>query len=158
MPDIAAWLQSLGLGKYVPEFERNEIDFEALPHLTQSMLAEIGLPIGPRAKLLAAIAELRSSASSHATSKQVARQDADLPVSRPEAERRQITVMFCDLVESTRLAASLDPEDLGLLIAAYQNASRTIITRYGGHVARYLGDGILAYFGWPLAHEDAAER
>jgi len=158
MPDIAAWLQSLGLGKYVPEFERNEIDFEALPHLTQSMLAEIGLPIGPRAKLLAAIAELRSSASSHATSKQVARQDADLPVSRPEAERRQITVMFCDLVESTRLAASLDPEDLGLLIAAYQNASRTIIARYDGHVARYLGDGILAYFGWPLAHEDAAER
>jgi class 3 adenylate cyclase/tetratricopeptide (TPR) repeat protein len=158
MTDIATWLQSLGLGKYVAEFERNEIDFEALPHLTQSMLEEIGLPIGPRAKLLAAIAELGSSARSDPASKTVAQPTADLAIPRPEAERRQITVMFCDLVESTRLATSLDPEDLGTIIAAYQRVGRTIITRYGGHVARYLGDGILAYFGWPLAHEDAAER
>jgi class 3 adenylate cyclase/predicted ATPase len=146
MGNVAAWLQGLGLGKYVKDFEDNEIDLDALPHLTESMLDKIGLPIGPKAKLLAAIARLSSSAAP-ATEAQ-----------REHAERRQITVMFCDLVDSTRLASCLDPEDLRLVMQAYQRACTAIIGRYEGHVARYLGDGILAYFGWPAAHEDAADR
>ena len=158
MPDIASWLQSLGLGKYAAAFERNEIDFDTLPLLTRSMIEEIGLPIGPRAKLLAAIAELVSSPSGGPTTDPANRPAQKSAAAPAEAERRQITVMFCDLVESTRLANSLDPEDLGLLMAAYQRACRAIIERYGGYIARYLGDGVLAYFGWPAAHEDAAER
>lgn len=158
MPDISIWLQSLGLGKYATAFERNEIDFDTLPHLTQSMLQEIGLPIGPRAKLLAAIAKLASSPAADPVSDPINQPTTETAVPRREAERRQVTVMFCDLVESTRLANSLDPEDLGSLIAAYQKACRTIIERFGGYVARYLGDGVLAYFGWPAAHENAAEH
>jgi class 3 adenylate cyclase/tetratricopeptide (TPR) repeat protein len=158
MRDIATWLQSLGLGKYAAAFERNEIDFDTLPLLTQSMLEEIGLPIGPRAKLLAAIAKLASSPPTALAGDPIDQPTVETAGGRPEAERRQITVMFCDLVESTRLATSLDPEDLGSLMAAYQRACRAIIERYGGYVARYLGDGVLAYFGWPTAHEDAAER
>jgi class 3 adenylate cyclase/predicted ATPase len=145
MGNVAAWLRGLGLGKYVKDFEDNEIDFDALPHLTESMLEEIGLPIGPRAKLLVAIARLASAAT-------------ETEAQREQAERRQITVMFCDLVDSTKLASRLDPEDLRSIMQAYQRACKAIVERYEGHVARYLGDGILAYFGWPTAHEDAADR
>ena len=158
MRDVAAWLQGLGLGKYARAFEDNEIDFEALPHLTESMLERIGLPIGPRAKLLAAIAGLASSPASDPENQREERATAESAVQRRQAERRQITVMFCDLVESTSLARRLDPEDLRSVMQAYQRACGAVIERYEGHVAQYLGDGIMAYFGWPAAHEDAAER
>ena len=138
MSDIVAWLERLGLGRYAPAFEENEIDLESLTHLTEDMLKEIGLPIGPRAKLLAAIAELASVPTSEA--------DRDAPLMPPEkrVERRQITVMFCDLVGSTALAKKLDPEDLRALMQAYQKTCGAVIERHGGHVAQYLGDGIMA--------------
>lgn len=158
MGDVAAWLQGLGLAKYVKDFEDNEIDFAALPHLTENMLEQIGLPIGPRAKLLAAISELAPSPATDRENKTQERVIAETSAHQEHAERRQITVMFCDLVDSTKLAGCLDPEDLRFVMQAYQRACRAIIERYEGHVARYLGDGILAYFGWPAAHEDAAER
>jgi class 3 adenylate cyclase/tetratricopeptide (TPR) repeat protein len=147
--DVAVWLAELGLGKYAQTFEDHEIDFEALPHLTESMLESLGLPIGARAKLLAAIKQL-------ADEKQ-GRRKSDRGTLMQGPERRQITVMFCDIVDSTRLARRLDPEDLRALMQAYQAAARTCVERYGGHVAQYLGDGVLAYFGWPAGHEDAAE-
>src|SRR3984893_10982050 len=152
MTDVAAWLQGLGLAKYARQFEENEIDLEALPHLTESMLDQIGLPIGPKAKLLAAISDLASSPGSYPENKREER------VPTETAERRQITVVFCDLVDSTKLAGRLDTEDFRSVIQSYQIACKAIIERYEGHLARYLGDGILAYFGWPATHEDAAER
>jgi len=148
--DVAAWLQELGLGRYAKAFADHEIDFAALPHLTEKMLEELGLPIGPRAKLLAAIGKL-GSAGSEATG-------AGPAAVRPQAERRQITVMFCDLVDSTKLASDLDPEDFKAVMQAYQTACGAVITRYEGHVSQYRGDAIEAYFGWPAAQEDAAER
>lgn len=148
MRDVAVWLEGLGLGKYARAFEDNEIDFEALPHLTDRTLEQIGLPVGARIKLLAAISALAPSPPSAAAQK---------GEERPIAERRQITVMFCDLVDSTRLARRLDPEDLRSVMQTYQKACRTVIERFHGHVAQYLGDGVMAYFGWPAAREDAAE-
>jgi len=153
--DIATWLQGLGLAKYAEAFADNEIDFDALPHLNESMLQQIGLPVGPRAKLLAAISELASSQPRVADHLPAAAGEA---AARPQAERRQITVMFCDLVDSTKLATRLDPEELRSVLEAYHRTCTAIVERYGGHVAQYSGDGILAYFGWPAAHEDAAER
>jgi class 3 adenylate cyclase len=152
--DVAAWLNELGLGKYARAFEDNEIDFATLPHLTEPMLERIGLPIGPRAKLLAAISEL---ASVPAADQERAREGPPA-VLRRQAERRQMTVMFCDLVDSTQLARRLDPEDLKAVMEAYQRACGAVIERYEGHVSQYRGDGIEAYFGWPAAQEDAAER
>src|ERR1700755_92429 len=129
MPNIAVWLQSLGLAKYEAIFERHEIEFETLPYLTPSMLEEMGLPIGPRARLLAAIGELAPPRSESAPSQSVdpaqnhvVQPKIERAEPRREAERRQITAMFCDLVDSTKLASSLDPEDLGALVAAYQRA------------------------------------
>jgi class 3 adenylate cyclase/predicted ATPase len=152
MGDVAAWLQGLGLSRYVRTFEENEIEFETLPLLTEGMLEQMGLPIGPRAKLLAAISELALSPRAGELAA------AETAAPREQAERRQITVMFCDLVDSTKLAGALDPEDLRSVFQAYQRGCRAIIERYEGHVARTFGDGILTYFGWPTAREDAAER
>jgi class 3 adenylate cyclase/tetratricopeptide (TPR) repeat protein len=155
VPDISVWLQELGLGKYAKAFEENEIDFESLPHLTAGMLERMGLPIGPRVKLLTAIAELRSSA--HPESKRKTESTEGSGV-EPRRERRQVTVMFCDLVDSTKLARSLDLEDFRLVIQSYQRACGRIIERHDGHVSQLRGDGIEAIFGWPAAHEDSAER
>ncbi|MFN0300538.1 MAG: AAA family ATPase [Burkholderiales bacterium] len=152
MRDVKTWLEALGLAKYAPSFAENEIDFEALPHLTESMLAQLGLPIGPRAKVLAAIAALRAPASS------AERAPGGANEPHAEAERRQVTILFADLADSTKLAVRLDPEDLGVLMQAYQQACAGVIERYAGHIAQYMGDGIVAYFGWPIAQEDAAER
>lgn len=154
MRDVAAWLNELGLGKYARAFAENEIDFAALPHLTDAMLERIGLPVGPRVKLLAAISGL---AASPAAREERAREGPPA-VPRRQAERRQMTVMFCDLVDSTKLARRLDPEDLKSVMEAYQRASGAVIERYEGHISQYRGDGIEAYFGWPAAQEDAAER
>jgi class 3 adenylate cyclase/tetratricopeptide (TPR) repeat protein len=150
---IASWLAELGLGKYVGLFAENEITFDALPHLTESDLRELGLPMGPRKILASGIAELTAPASPS--------DDAGAASSAQwhgEAERRQLTVMFCDLVGSTALSGRLDPEELRLVIQAYQNAVAGEAARFEGHVAKFMGDGVLVYFGWPRAHEDDAER
>jgi len=155
--DLGGWLRSLGLEQYEAAFRDNAIDDTVLLSLTADDLKEMGVgPIGHRRKLLDAIAKLRADGNAKATS------PAPLPIidkSRPEtAERRQLTVMFCDLVGSTALSAKLDPEDLRETITSYQNAVAGVVTRFQGHIAKYMGDGVLCYFGWPEAHEDDAER
>ena len=155
MRDIRAWLKDIGLARFAEAFEENEIDFEALPYLTDNMLLQIGMPIGPRAKLLAEISKLTAAAADA----QSAKSTEAAPLSQPrQSERRQITIMFCDLVGSTTLAERLDPEDFSSVMEAYQKVCGVIIKRYDGHVSQYRGDGIEAYFGWPSAREDAAER
>ncbi|HET6519516.1 MAG TPA: AAA family ATPase, partial [Geminicoccaceae bacterium] len=151
--DVAAWLRDLGLARYEPAFRDHEIDWEILPDLTEADLEKLGLPLGPRKKLVKAIAALSAAAAPAAPA------TTSRPTSTaPGAERRQLTVLFCDLVGSTELAARLDPEDLGAVIRAYQDRAADAVGRWGGSVAKYLGDGVLACFGWPRAHEDDAER
>ncbi len=152
--DIADWLRSLGLEQYEPAFRENAIDDAVLARLTRDDLKDIGVAqVGHRRKLLDAIAALGEPAPA-----------ASPPptVSPPEAaasgERRQLTVMFCDLVGSTALSEKLDPEELRSLLHAYRTLCGDVIARYDGFVARYVGDGILTYFGWPTAHEEDAER
>ena len=152
--DVAEWLQGLGLERYVPVFRDNEIDWEVLPKLTSEDLREIGVAaIGHRRRLLDAIAALGAAAP--AASVTAAPRDAPAPA---EAERRQLTVMFCDLVGSTALSARLDPEDLREVVGAYHRCCADLIGEAGGFVAKYMGDGVLAYFGYPLAHEHDAEH
>jgi class 3 adenylate cyclase len=152
--DIEVWLQGLGLERYMSAFRDNEIDWEVLPKLTSEDLREIGIAaIGHRRRLLDAIAAL--GASTPTAAERVAVPNALAPV---EAERRQLTVMFCDLVDSTRLSARLDPEDLRGIIGAYHRCVTETVESFGGFVARYMGDGVLVYFGYPQAHEDDAER
>jgi class 3 adenylate cyclase len=147
--DVAAWLRGLRLEDYEPAFRDNRIDAEVLPDLTEAHLAELGLPLGPRLKLLKAIKALRERVVLSAPqSAETPLRAATAPV---EAERRQLTVMFCDLVGSTALSATLDPEDLRALIGAYHRCVAAVIERAGGFVAKYMGDGVLAYFGYPRA-------
>src|SRR5467141_3019049 len=146
--DVAEWLRKLGLEQYEPAFGANEIDERVLPSLTAEDLKDLGVSlVGHRRRLLDAIAALgiEGPASSGA------------PV-RADAERRQLTVMFCDLVGSTELSARLDPEDLREVIAAYHRAVADVVGNLDGFVAKYMGDGVLIYFGYPRAHEDDAER
>jgi class 3 adenylate cyclase/predicted ATPase len=152
MTDVAAWLKELGLERYEPAFRESEISTAVLPELTEADLKELGLPLGPRKLLLRAIAALATPAQARAT-------EPSTPSAVPrEAERRQLTVMFVDLVGSTELAAKLDPEDMREVLRAYQDASAGMIARFEGFVAKFMGDGVLAYFGYPRAHEDEAER
>src|SRR5580704_13644397 len=152
--DVAAWLQDLGLERYVPAFRDNEIDWEVLPKLTSEDLREIGVAaIGHRRKLLDAIAALGATVLTAAVT--AAPSDAPAPT---DAERRQLTVMFCDLVGSTALSTRHDPEDLRELIGDYHRAVADVVRSFDGFVAKYMGDGVLAYFGYPRAHEDDAER
>jgi class 3 adenylate cyclase/predicted ATPase len=155
--DIAAWLRTLGLEQYEPEFRRNEIDLEVLPELTEADLEKLGVPMGHRKRLVRAIGGLRQGAM---PSPAVEQPSGVAPVSATgsEAERRQLTVMFCDLVGSTALSARLDPEDLRAVIGAYHRCVAAVIERSGGFVAKYMGDGVLAYFGYPRADEHDAER
>ena len=153
--NVARWLAEQGLGHHAEAFAKNGIGGDVLRDLTDSDLKEVGLNLGDRKRLLKAIAELDAGLSQHRG--QVAEPTAAPPVPR-EAERRQLTVMFVDMVGSTELAARLDPEDLREVIRAYQEACARTIVRFAGHVARFLGDGVLAFFGWPQAHEDDAER
>jgi class 3 adenylate cyclase len=151
--NIANWLRSLGLERFEAPFRDNDIDEAVLRDLTDDHLREMGLTLGARVKLLKAIAALPN---------ELAR---DVPVglhgatlaARP-AERRHVTVMFSDLVGSTALSARMDPEDLRELISAYQKCVTEAVQRFGGFVAKYMGDGVLVYFGYPEAHEDDAER
>jgi len=154
--DIARWLRGFGLEQYEAAFRENEIDSEVLPKLTAEDLKDIGVAIvGHRRKILSAIAEL--SGPPAALAKQPVA-DPSPPAPTNVAERRQLTVMFCDLVGSTALAARLDPEDMSDLIRAFQGAVATATARFDGHVAKLMGDGALVYFGYPRAHEDDAER
>jgi class 3 adenylate cyclase len=156
--DIAVWLRGLGLEQYDQAFRENDIDPELLPELTADDLIGLGIgSIGHRRRLLAAIAALRSSEPNP---------PADLPKppavypkrQKGVAERRQLTVMFSDLADSTVLASRLDPEEMGEVIGAYHRCVAGAVSRFDGFLAKYLGDGVLAYFGFPTAHEDDAER
>ncbi len=159
--DIGAWLRNLGLERYEAAFRDNEIDAEVLPTLTAEDLKDLGVTvIGHRRKLLNAIAALAEAAEPAPGPQTEAGEGAKASArARPaEAERRQLTVMFVDLVGSTELSARLDPEDMREVIRAYQDACAGVITRFEGFVAKFMGDGVLAYFGYPRAHEDEAER
>src|ERR1700691_5687815 len=153
MQPIAAWLEKLGMSEYVQRFAENELDISVLPHLTDQDFKELGVSLGHRRKLLAAIAEFSGVAPSAPPSTALTE-----PKPQDSAERRQVTVMFSDLVGSTALSARLDPEDLREVIAAYQKCVAETVGRFGGFVAKYMGDGVLVYFGYPQAHEDDAER
>jgi class 3 adenylate cyclase/tetratricopeptide (TPR) repeat protein len=143
MSALRTWLEAQGLGNYAAAFEAEQLDFEHLPDLDEADLKSLGLPMGPRKTLRKAIEAGIAAPAASGTR---------------DAERRQITVMFCDLVGSTALSEALDPEELREIMRAYQKAAGGVIERYEGHVAQYLGDGLMTYFGWPRAHEDDAER
>jgi class 3 adenylate cyclase/predicted ATPase len=149
--EIAAWLQRLGLERYEPAFREHEIDWEALPKLTADDLKDLGVVLGGhRRRLLDAIAALDTAEASPAP--------APAAVVSGEAERRQLSVMFCDLVGSTPLSTRYDPEDLREIVGAYHRCVADTVGRFAGFVAKYMGDGVLVYFGYPEAHEDDAER
>src|ERR1700730_13078547 len=151
MQQIANWLTSLGLGEYAQRFAENQIDASVLRDLTDQDLEKIGIPLGHRKKMLRAIAELGEAVPTTP-------QAETGPNRQDTAERRQLTVMLCDLVGSTALSARLDPEDMRAVMDAYQAACARIVLTYEGFLAEFRGDGILAYFGYPRAHEDDAER
>ena len=155
--DVAAWLRGLGLEQYAPAFRANDVDGEVLPELTADDLIGLGVTsIGHRRKLLAAIAALGTEPP---TGAQSATSATSASIAAPTiAERRQLTVMFCDLVGSTALSTRHDPEDLRELIGDYHRAVAETVGRFDGFVAKYMGDGVLIYFGYPQAHEDDAER
>jgi class 3 adenylate cyclase/predicted ATPase len=157
--DVAAWLRALGLDQYTAAFRDNDVDGEVLPELTADDLISIGVAsVGHRRKLLAAIAALGAEPTRDLA--QPAASATSTPISplTSDVERRQLTVMFCDLVGSTALSARLDPEDLREIIGAYHRCCADLITEAGGFVAKYMGDGVLAYFGYPQAHEHDAEH
>jgi class 3 adenylate cyclase len=161
--DIRGWLRDLDLERYAEAFIANEIDAEILPKLTAEDLKDLGVTlVGHRRKLLEAIATLRDPCvpveAADATAPTLQTVAIEPTVARAEAERRQLTVMFVDLVGSTRLSARLDPENMREMLRAYQDASAGVIARFEGFVAKFMGDGVLAYFGYPRAHEDEAER
>jgi class 3 adenylate cyclase len=149
--DVVVWLRSLGLEEYEAAFRDNKINERVLPNLTQEDLKEIGVgPVGHRRIILEAIAALRADAGGKASSAD-ATTTSTAPSIAPEdrAERRQVTVMFSDLVGSTALSARMDPDDLREVISAYQKCVAETVQRFGGFVAKYMGDGVLVYFGYP---------
>jgi class 3 adenylate cyclase len=152
MQQIADWLAKLGMSEYAERFAENRIDLSVLAELTDQHLKDLGIALGDRLKILRAIRELSNTAP---TSPQPALAE---PKAQETAERRQVTVMFSDLVGSTALSARMDPEDLREVISAYQKCVAETVRRFGGFVANYMGDGVLVYFGYPQAHEDDAER
>ena len=150
MSDIREWLASVGLSQYADEFEENEVSIDLLGELDQDLLKEIGVKtLGHRLKILKAAKEVGA---------------ADAPANVEAApksggeERRQLTIQFCDLVGSTEISSRMDPEDYRELLRVYQETASNVILKYGGYVAQYLGDGLMTFFGYPLAQEDAAER
>src|ERR1700690_3233675 len=155
--DVGGWLRKLGLEQYEAAFRENKIDDTVLPSLTAEDLKDLGVGfVGDRRKLLDAIAALRAEASEPTPLSDAPR--ATDKTAQDTAERRQLTVMFCDLVGSTALSARLDPEDMREIVGAYHRSCAEQITKAGGFVAKYMGDGVLAYFGYPQAHEHDAER
>jgi class 3 adenylate cyclase len=158
--DLAEWLGRHGLDQYAQTFAENNIEFSVLPDLTENDLKKLGVSLGHRKKLLRAIEALMAARQPTGTTSAFSNVTvASPPLVQPrEAEFRQITVMFCDLVGSTQLSEKLDPEVLQKLLDVYRGECSTAIRRYGGEVARYFGDGVMAFFGWPRAHEDDAVR
>ena len=153
MEQIADWLEKLDLGQYAARFAENEIDVSVLPHLTDQDLKDIGIPLGHRRKIFAAINQGAGAIQPVAEmTRGVEPKTQDAP------ERRQITVLFSDLVGSTALSERMDAEDLRELISAYQRCVAEAVGRFDGFVAKYMGDGVLVYLGYPEAHEDDAER
>ena len=150
MQQIADWLEKLGMSEYVQRFAENGIGVAAFRHLTDQDLKDIGVLLGHRRIILAAIQALGGPPVTQSTPVESKPQDS--------AERRQVTVMFADLVGSTALSARMDPEDLREVISAYQKCVAKTVVRFGGFVAKFMGDGVLVYFGYPYAHEDDAER
>jgi class 3 adenylate cyclase/predicted ATPase len=156
MPQIADWLQKLGLGQYAQRFAENDITFSILPDLTDQDLKEIGVSLGHRRQLLREIANLGKTASS--TSAPPIAAPSVMPPAEATGERRHVTVMFCDLVDSTGISAKLDAEEWRDLVGAYIDAASAAVTELGGKVAKKLGDGLMALFGYPVAQENDAER
>src|SRR5262245_39478619 len=152
------WLEGLGLGQYAPAFSDNTVGIGDLRYLTDEDLTRLGLPLGPRRRLQAAVKALAESSKASIEQQAESQLDEEEAEEKRDAERRQLTVLFCDLVGSTQLSGRLDPEDMAEVIRAYQGEVARQVTHYEGHVAKFMGDGVLAYFGWPRAHEDDAER
>jgi class 3 adenylate cyclase/tetratricopeptide (TPR) repeat protein len=151
MQQVADWLKKLGMSEYAERFAENDIEIDILSELTDHDLERLGVSLGHRRRILRAIRELGGTAQA------ASQTAAAAPGRRDSAERRQLTVMFCDLVGSTALSVKLDPEDLRGIIAGYHRCCTELVERNGGFVARYMGDGVLAYFGYPQAHEHDAE-
>ncbi len=149
--DVRAWLDEIGLGQYGELFVEHRIGLDVIPDLTDSDLEKLGIPLGDRKRLLKAVARL----AEHSADREAAK---GLPVGSAGAERRQLTVMFCDLVGSTALSTRLDPEEMREVIRDYQNAVARAVGPFDGNVAKFMGDGVLVYFGYPKAHEDDGER
>ena len=152
MQQIADWLEKLGMSEYAERFAENRIDLSVLPDLTDQHLKDLGIALGDRLKMLRAIRELSGAVL------ELPQPAFTEPKTQDTAERRQVTVMFSDLVGSTALSARMDPEDLREIISTYQKCVAETVQRFGGFVAKYMGDGVLMYFGYPQAHEDDAER
>lgn len=150
MREIGEWLARLGLGQYAERFAENAIDVSVLPHVTDQDLKEVGIPLGHRRKILAAIGELAPGPECSVASTP--------PKTSDTAERRQVTVVFVDLVGSTELSSRMDPEDLREILSNYQKCVADTVRRFDGFIAKYMGDGVLVYFGYPEAHEDDPER
>ena len=168
MTDVGAWLDGLGLGRYAEAFAESDIGFDILADLTEADLVQLGVSLGDRRRLVRAIAALtRATPAEPPPSPQPAATaevpPAPAPAPEParashDAERRQLTVMFCDMVGSTALSARLDPEDLHEVLRRYQESCAEVVARYEGHIGHYVGDGVLVYFGYPTAHEDDPVR
>ena len=161
MTKVAQWLESLGLAKYENAFTANEITFDQLADLTDEDLREVGLPVGPRRAALTAILALKANNVNAGNTGQTTAGATVVAHSGPandSAERRQVTVLFCDLVGSTALATQLDPEDYRNAMRTYHACCAAIVAKFDGSVAQYLGDGVMARFGYPTAHEDDAVR
>jgi class 3 adenylate cyclase len=165
MPQISEWLNQLGMPEYAERFAENDVDLSVLPHLTEQDLKELGVSLGHRRKILAAIASLSGIATAtELKTKGTAHHSQQPPVTAPKTapeavgERRYLTVMFCDLVGSTGISAQLDAEEWRDLVGAYLEAASGAVTEMGGHVAKKLGDGLMSLFGYPVAHENDAER
>src|SRR4029077_4525801 len=157
--DVGGWLRGLGLGRYEEKFRENKIDFDVLADLTDGDLRELGVPLGDRRVLLSAIAERGSHdpRTAEARPTPAAPAPAQSFAQLDSAERRPITVMFCDLVGSTEIAAALDVEDWRNLLNSYLDEASRAVTALGGHVLKMLGDGLMAVFGYPRAQENDAE-
>ena len=154
MSEIRDWLEKLDLGDFAERFEAEQITVDDVAELTEADFKDLELPLGPRRRILKAARASGGEPDPVPTDVLL----HPTPDRAQEADRRQLTVMFCDLVGSTALSEQLDPEDLRELMASYQAACGQVVERYEGHVAQYLGDGLMVYFGWPRAHEDDAQR
>jgi class 3 adenylate cyclase len=152
MSNLSAWLDSLGLGKYATIFAENAVDLDVLPDLNETDLERLGVALGHRKRILKAAAALSTSLRENSTTAMASAEEG------AAGERRHLTVLFCDMVGSTELAVQLDPEELSGIVRRFQATCTSIITQNGGYIARFMGDGLLAYFGYPRAHEDDAER